>query len=361
MFGVAGSFTLDFQKLLFMMTESCLNMNPFNTYKPCQDLNFASDSIWNQKGHIASSTHQWNMGRRISDDIERDVLPIFDQADLYDITEDDQGERVKISRRVAKVWIYCGPCSCLLTTARRICEAYGVSKHLEMAIRVDHRLRTSCCSSSTSGLDRVKDLLEGSEVRERDMAHSYDFGDFLDRPWMERAIIRAENEQDTVLGQPETPRSHQGLLREYSAEYDFDRRSYMTLIMGECDYLLPSIECLDCIFNPHIPAVGEVWQVWTTYGKEFGWHWRRKLWGRYTLSSEACKQRAELSQLRRTLGASVDTTTKSTNTSSRPLNSLASPPASVGSKRQRSASPTQSDAVGKRVPTKEANGGLDDL
>ena len=58
-----------------MMTESCLNMN---TCKPCQDLSFASYPIWNQRQiHIASSTHQWNIGRRISDDIERDVLPLF--------------------------------------------------------------------------------------------------------------------------------------------------------------------------------------------------------------------------------------------------------------------------------------------
>ena len=137
MLGIAGWFNLDSRKLLFMMTESCLNMN---TSMPCRDLDFASSTVWYQKGkHIASSTQRWNIGRRISDVIERDILPSFDRANLFDIEQDDQGEQIKIPRKLSKVWIYCGPCSCLLTTAHKICEAYGISKHIESTIRVDHR------------------------------------------------------------------------------------------------------------------------------------------------------------------------------------------------------------------------------
>ena len=179
--------------------------------------------------------------------------------------------------------------------------------------------------------------------------------DFLDRPWIERALKPAKTQRNKALGQPESPKSHQDLLREYSDEHETDRRSTMTLIMGECDYLLPFIECLNCVFNPDIPAVGEVWQVLSA--RENGsWQWIWNHWGRYTLSFEASKQREELSRLKRTLGASVDTATESTSSSSRHLTSLVSPPSSVGSNRQRSPSSTQSDAVRKRALIEEVSG-----
>ena len=183
-----------------MLTESCLNAN---TPAPCEDYDFGSHMTWgvNEKPiHIANNTHQWNVGRRISDIIERDALPAIDQADLFHRELDDDKEWIKVPRKVVKVWIYCGPCCCLIRTAFMICKSQGVSRHLEITIRVDHRLKTSCCSSSLVGLARVKALLVGSEHLERIWNN---FEDHLDRPWMEKAILAAEDRQDRPLGQVE--------------------------------------------------------------------------------------------------------------------------------------------------------------
>ena len=174
-----------------------------------------------------------------------------------------------------------------------ICESKRVSRHLEIAIRVDYRLNASCCSSSLVGLARVKSLLKGSENQERNWIK---FEDHLDRPWMERTIVAAEDRQGP-LGQVESPQSQQDLFREYSDEHEGDRSSAMSFIIGEADYINSLMECFNCIFNPKFPTVGELWQVFTDYRQ-----WRRRCEGNYTLSSLAHTQREELSQLKRSIG-----------------------------------------------------------
>ena len=197
---------------MFMLTESCLNAS---TPAPCEHHDFESHLTWglvNEKPiHIANNTHQWNVGRRISDIVVRDALPLIDEAYLYvrELNE-DESDRVKAPRKVIKVWIYCSPCCCLIRTAWMICESKRVSRHLEIAIRVDYRLKASCCSSSLVGLARVKSLLKGSENQERNWIK---FEDHLDRPWMERTILAAEDRQGP-LGQVESPKSQQDLLME---------------------------------------------------------------------------------------------------------------------------------------------------
>ena len=350
---VAGRFRLQSEKLMFMLTESCLNEN---TPAPCEKHDFMSHMTWivNEKPiHIANNTHQWNVGRRISDLVIRDTLPLVDQADLFLRELDDNGDEwIKIPRKVVKVWIYCGPCCCLIRTAFIICGSRGMSRHVEIAIRVDYRLKTSCCSSSVMGLVRVKALLIGSEEVERKWVN---FEDHLDRPWIEKIILAAENRQGGPLGQAETSKSQQDLFREYSNEHENDKSSAMSFIIGEADYLASLMDCFNCIFNPNFPTVGEMWQVFLEKNNEGIWQWNRSCRERYTLSVAANKQREELSHLRRSSRSLADNTTKSMNELFGPMSNLASPPPSVSSKRQRSPSSTPSDTRENRAMTDPAS------
>ena len=258
---------------------------------------------------------------------------------------------------MVKVWIYCDPCCCLTRTAFTICRSRGILRHVEIAIRIDYCLKTSCCSSSIVGMTRVKALLIGSEELERKRVN---FEDHLDRPWMEKIILAAEGRQGGPLGQVVSPKSQQDLFQEYSYEHENDKFSAILFIIGEADYLISLMECFKCVFNSKFPAVSEIWQVYIEY-RDGNWSWRRSYREKYTLSIPANKQRGELSQLRRSSRSLADTTTESTNDLSRPMTNLASPPPSVSSKRQRSPSSTRSDTRENRAMTGPASEYLEDV
>ena len=230
--------------------------------------------------------------------------------------------------------LYCAPCPCLIWTAKDMGNARYFRGRFDFycEIRIDPRLRTDCCSSLASGVERLKHMREELDELIRTSLEDFDKA-AIDISWLDRMVFAAEEENPKMLNQADSVPSCRSLLNEYhqNSKSRHWNDSFITLVLGDVDHLIPLMDSLDCVPNPMVPAIGQVWQVYYQ-----GSHWLRRAKVRYTLSNEALKQRDEIATSTRTKRPFMQSETDATRSSGKRTKTLASPPSSVGSKRRRS-------------------------
>ena len=301
-----------------MLTDSCLRS--FQS-ESCEGYNYRRSPSNLPTYSWEVEPNKWTVARRISKVVEPYMTKYRSDAELY-LSED--GVPVAL-RKLATVYVYCGPCPCLIKTACDICSSNLKSGHLNFIVRIDPRLGVSCCPSLMAGVDRLKSLQAASHHSVRELGYSY--WPHLDHGWMDEIVFSAESEEQRVLSMADTVKRQRCLVNEYSLDHIQD----VTLVLGTASYLTSIMNSLDCRSTAKVPAVGEIWQVYDAHNE-----WYRKPWQQYTLSKAAYKQRRELSRVPPTQVYPSAISTSSVQGSSVAASRLVSPPSSISSKRQRS-------------------------
>jgi hypothetical protein len=142
--------------------------------------------------------YRWNLGRRLIDRLEwPDLLKKEDHMTVLERNRETTRIGRQIFRPIAKVYIYCPPCVCLIQTALNLPQGAGMSRLLEFCIRIDDRLPSSCYHGSealerlTSVDKNIKDIEAGKCVLKDFLPTEVDT---IDCPWLEQRIFKLEQE-----------------------------------------------------------------------------------------------------------------------------------------------------------------------
>jgi hypothetical protein len=167
----------------------------------------------------------------------RDAL--YDNGDLLKRLLQEDGNLLDKEQRhclaallpLCTVYIYCAPCACLIHTALRVGGRIG-SRLVEIVVRPDDRLISSCCTSSgrTIGLRSVLDHVRQWEAH---WAGESEIAGFLDRTWVERRLDHFEYEEPYTYREPKAD----------------------AIILGEVDYLAPLLQRAP----GRIPKAMQIW------------------------------------------------------------------------------------------------------
>jgi hypothetical protein len=102
---------------------------------------------------------------------------------------------------LASVVIYVAPCMRLIETAYGVCEGIGRGKSqpLEFMIRVDDRLRSSCCADPHSR-ERLQQLVESHRSKETVAYSSKAYlSQFPDLTWIEQRLYDLEGNPEMTI------------------------------------------------------------------------------------------------------------------------------------------------------------------
>ena len=256
-----------------MLTESCLKKY---LSQPCDGNEFMrmnSEPHRNLKHSVPGNYSSRDIAVKISRAVDFNCLGFYDF-----FAKDVDGQKVPLE--LVTVFIYCAACPCLLDTALAICSTGSCNEHLKFEVRVDPRLRVDCCSSITSGVERLKSLQAAIDDSTREFGHAYMKN--VDFFWIDQIVFAAEDEDANCLNQVDSRASYRLLLNHYNTAYtNSNMDNTVTFILGDATYLVPIMDAVDCDFNPRVPTVGQIWQVYADNSKLSGWHWIRKPWQRY--------------------------------------------------------------------------------
>lgn len=206
----------------------------------------------------------WSLGRRLTDSIDpelpSEVERVFNSDVSESILDDLKSLVLNHALPAARAKIYCGPCACAIRTALLICRDHS-SKLITYEVRVDERIRTSCCSPSTVG-ESISSLLQAMQMTEtRQMVKSgkprlfYGLLRHLDRLWIETRLYQLETRSPDALTANDMIERREELISQVA------RHGPPAIFLGEIDYLghvlaLPVFHQL-----PRPPRVNEIYLV----------------------------------------------------------------------------------------------------
>ena len=323
-------------------------MNPVNTADdtvfliftdPCLDISNSHEGYCNAGyySHLASETHRWNIGRRISDDLDYKNLTVYDESDLFSVQNYENDHVRKVARIVGRVHIYCAPCRCLVRTAKGICKGPGISAHLEFGVRVDRCLKATCCSTSPSTIKNLQSFLNESEEQERAGYHD---DDYIDRPWIEKSIYATEQEKDQTLNDINPSPSGRTLIEQHFLR----NRSDPMVVIGELDSCVELMKEFDCVTEPRMPREGEIWKIHPLWDREpRRRRWKRERFGTYAPSWRALKGRRERAIALKTPDVANGDDLKASISTAGRVDDLSYPSPHSSSKRKRSTSSVGTD------------------
>lgn len=184
----------------------------------------------------------------------------------------------KLAPPVARVYIYCAPCACLLATAFNICRQAGsrATTYFEFLVRPDDRLVSSCCFQKDRSVG-LASLIESVKKIESSETYLENHLKLLDGIWVEQRLYEIEEETD--LPQSSTKIAQIGgkvLSSQKSGEL-----AAGIIILGELGYCLQIMGSRPFASNPRIPKETEIFQMKERYveGKSL---WIRKFLGTCT-------------------------------------------------------------------------------
>ena len=180
--------------LCFVLTHSCQSISD---PPPCQEDDFGHiflSNLFTKCSHHFHH-HEWgswrsNLGYTLSTQFG---LGSCNRGDLQHVLLKDavSPEDNEVALR-ASAFIYVAPCERLISQAIIIChEASGASRFLWHLVRVDDRLKASCCQSGM-GHNRLVSLLHCHGKEQRQNLY---FNQHLDRKWLEQRIHEIEEEE----------------------------------------------------------------------------------------------------------------------------------------------------------------------
>ncbi|KAL8951459.1 MAG: hypothetical protein Q9222_002560 [Ikaeria aurantiellina] len=180
-----------------------------------------------------------------------------------------------------QVYIYCPPCSCQIASALDTAWSMNESPYLDIHVRVDYHLQTSCSVSSIgiNGLQSLADYIREDEK----LINLPDYHVMrlraIDRQWLEQTIYDYEEEIETLTLSPASR------LSKILAAHNMEDDCAAVLILGEADYSIPLIGSPP--FPPlklgKVPQQTEMYRLKQAF--EEGWYWQRDYMGTFTSKS----------------------------------------------------------------------------
>ena len=280
-----------------VLTQDCLNVGTRNGH--CDESKIGPVVVQYPIAQTLFSTDSsgpWNLGRRLLSD-------------------------VRLSNRV---YVHCGPCACSINLARAIVDGNGVPEYLDIAIRIDDRIPTSCrrFDSAIDVLNSIRNQIEEDENTSSTQSRSVAA---IDCPALEKRIFVLEQEH---YGETRQEPALQKIMAE---DYERSSTSPSDLEIGgiifivEADVGNESLERHPFRSQPRKPRANEIYAFKGELSTQ-GWLWNREFIGRFSKSKYAMEREKEKAILNTSQGS------KSSDTSSRSIpDSITTP-----RKRQRS-------------------------
>jgi hypothetical protein len=197
----------------------------------------------------------------------------------------EDGDKVGFMDPIASVVVYVAPCMRLIDTALGVCRRIGTRKGrlLEFSIRVDDRLRSSCCTNfqSCARLEElVRSLKEKETIKYQTRASLLEF---LDLVWMEQRLEELDENPEA----PMDARRIDHIFRERSNTTP-DEALAAILIIGEDEDIIQIMDMLPVEKVPRVPRVGDFFKLESTHhlvtslsGAPGRYPWSRKSLGTY--------------------------------------------------------------------------------
>lgn len=196
-------------KIVFVATGTCLGVQ---SQLPCNSLNLAKRAFDYFKAYCFAAAPSygrspWNLNRRISALVQLSTFRL--DADEFltkksaAIDDADATSCFKAQLPLARVYVYCAPCACAVSTAISLCRDSPLYSNdiVEFVVRPDNRLRASCCPRG----DMQPLIWLANAIKHCEASKGTSFGDsleiWLDQPWLEQRIYQQEEELDLRQGQ----------------------------------------------------------------------------------------------------------------------------------------------------------------
>jgi Prion-inhibition and propagation len=243
---------------LSMMGGDCLIQ-----HKPTQ---FSHAAIYDTRYSLPSRIdNMLNLKEMLTETIEG--IGANHSTALWDDIFDDY-KLTKVIFPLARTFIYCAPCVCLIQTALLVCNRASSAIH-EYFIRPDDRLKSSCCleQDRTTGLRSIYNAVKYNEAKaESSLDHKIPAGTrYIDMLWLEERLHHLEFEDEHVVIQSQP-------LREVSR----------AVIIGESAFLRPITQKMSC---SRIPREAEIWQLEIPSNSDEPW--KERFFGTFTSRNPA--------------------------------------------------------------------------
>lgn len=271
------------EKTLVVLTDTCLNQQ--QSYGQC-----SNDLGKVRKISFCSPKVQWKLGQRV-----------LSQVVLSDIAQEriDRREQIRSqepyveTKPAARVFIHCGPCACAIATAQQIIQEKDVAEYLDVVLRIDDRLPTSCQTADTAVgvLEEIRQRLD--EPTKESML--FTSSRYIDQPALERRIYDFE-EDKSVRDSPSY-----GIQRILEEEYSRfashsspDLELTAVVFVAESDLCSASLEAAPFLRTAKKPQATEIYTFsnYDPHGPRYlsTSTWRRVFLGRYSRSKLAKEQ-----------------------------------------------------------------------
>jgi hypothetical protein len=268
-------------KLFFVLSGQCLNIQGDST---CDQNTLGNLALINthQRGICIFASHgtRWSVGSRIIrqidlSDFAYDMGAVREYRLSYRKAQSNNEEpRFDDLARLAKVYIYCAPCACLVHAAIDIGEEFGESPELEIFIRVDERLVASCCSTA-SRINGLSSICQ--EIRDRESICPSIHPE-LDRDWIEQRVFSSEEEKYRPVTESQVKQLHR-ILDQHKSE----NKCAAIIILGEADYCSQMMRHPSFPQSPRMPRETEIYMMKCGFDRA----WSRNYVGTYVPNPSA--------------------------------------------------------------------------
>ena len=216
--------------------------------------------------HCLAANHgKWTIYQRITSTVDlREVGGDFSNPFSIDGDELRQAQLP-----LAKIYIYCAPCACLIQAALSICQKS--SSFLEILVRPDDRI-TASCRPEGIGVDGLVSLLNEIKITEARGGASIRTINCIDRLWIEQRLFRIEE-----VYQPQRSRHISYNNRHIFTEVCGDKKCIGIVILGEVNHSRSMMHTPPFPPTARLPRETEIFQM-----KRRGGIWERKYLGTYT-------------------------------------------------------------------------------
>jgi hypothetical protein len=209
-------------KLLFVLTERCFKSA---TGRSCNYDTFGVDALSGTTHYLTSDfalesdwRSDWSIGKICFDAIKRD------DPEQWLKWETDPN----LSQHVGTVLIYCPPCVCQVHTALSLISSpWRWSSLINVKIRVDDRIHSSCCNEGSPSA-KIRSLRD--ELGNRSSAPAGHF----DRPWLDQRLEDLDEEDSEEEG-GHPPLSEQTAGDHNNPGYEEWPPLLQVIVLGECD------------------------------------------------------------------------------------------------------------------------------
>jgi hypothetical protein len=247
-------------RLVFVLTENCSKLA---TDKPCSQVKFDGDALLidAMKGSRSRYTHEadWRSGWSIGSICLKAIEP-------SDPVQWQKWEmELASSRSGGTVLVYCPPCVCQVHTAfSLIRSSWEDSPLVTVKIRVDDRIRSSCCDHGSRRAN-IRDLRP--RLRNANSLPAETF----DRPWLDKRLYDMGDDDSEEVELPVSKQS----AGDYRHPGHVWPPLLQVIVLGECDSMADVLNSAPFRHEARMPRANHIYLMGVTSNQE------RKLLGEF--------------------------------------------------------------------------------